>query len=113
MVRPVWVRCSNAVYRTQLFGVTGSAEMTTGFPDSFTMLKLDDGSDIPAFDEGLPLTSGKQCYGNSHVRALAAFTQCVQTATPYPIGPEEARRAVDVILALYRSQRTQRTVRLT
>ncbi len=98
--------------RLQIFGVNGSAEITTGFPDAFTMLQLNDGGVAPCFDNEMPLASGKPCYGNSHIRALSMFTQSVLSGTPYPIGCEEARKSVDVILALYRSSRSGRAVRI-
>jgi predicted dehydrogenase len=105
---------SNLGWNTRLhvYGTHGSAVVNTGFPEEFTFLAVEGGApDAPADEEAAP-TVGKACYGNSHVRALAAFTEAVATGTPFAIPGEEGRRATEVVLGLYRSARAGISVAL-
>ncbi len=104
---------SNLDWHTRLhvYGSHGSAVVNTGFPEEFTFLEVDGGvPELPA-TEAAP-TVGKACYGNSHTRALAAFTDAVDGGAPYPIPGEEGRRATECVLGLYRSARAGNPVGL-
>jgi UDP-N-acetyl-2-amino-2-deoxyglucuronate dehydrogenase len=89
--------------RLQLYGKDGAAEVNHGLPHDYASLVIDGQSHALSFDEPIAQTLGKKCYGNSHTRALASFTDCVLQDRPFPISGREGRRAVDLILDLYRS----------
>ncbi|MHB9023951.1 MAG: Gfo/Idh/MocA family protein [Armatimonadota bacterium] len=101
---------SNLSWNTRLhvYGSKGSAVVNTGFPDEFTFLELDDKT-VPLeqeVEQGEELPDvGKSCYGNSHIRALNAFTEAVLAGRPYPIDGREGRRAAEVVLGLYHASR--------
>ena len=98
--------------RLHIFGTAGSAAINTGFPVEFTFLERTSGSPLPAPPpEELPGV-GKACYGNSHIRASAAFTQALRTNTPFPITGRDGRQAAEVVLGLYRASRAQGPVSL-
>lgn len=98
--------------RLQLFGSSGSAEVNTGFPNELTLFELAGSTpSITATAEETP-DVGKACYGNSHIHALSAYTDCVLEGRPFPVDGHEGRRAVEVILGLYQSSRTGATVSL-
>ena len=98
--------------RLHIFGTGGSAVLNTGFPDAFTFLELSEGDAPPPIEEEVLPTVGKACYGNSHIRALAAVTTAVRSGSRLPIEGAEGRRAAEVVLGLYRSSRTGQSVRL-
>lgn len=89
--------------RLQLFGTNGSAEVNYGPPQDSAMLRIGGEEHPLTFEEEADPAEGKRCYGNSHTRALANFTDCVLARRNYPIDGREARKAVDAILALYRN----------
>jgi UDP-N-acetyl-2-amino-2-deoxyglucuronate dehydrogenase len=98
--------------RLHVYGTRGSAVMNTGFPNEFTFLELADGAAAFTPPEETAPTVGKDCYGNSHWRALSAFADAIRTGTPYPITAREGRRAVEIVLGLYRSSRAGTAVPL-
>lgn len=87
--------------RLQVYGEKGSAEVNQGLPHDFASIQIGDRSHTLSFDDSDVPTIGKKCYGNSHTRTLASFTDCVLQHRPFPISGREGRRAVDVILDLY------------
>lgn len=96
----------------RIFGTEGSAVVTTGFPNQFTLLQVNgEQAEIPSPDEVIPGV-GKACYGNSHVRAIQCFTECVLDGKPYPINGHEGRRAAEAVLGLYRSSRAGKPIAL-
>jgi len=106
---------SNLEWNTRLhiYGTAGSAVINTGFPDEFTFLQLEDFPDeLPDDDAETAPAVGKPCYGNSHVRALAAFTGALLGGDPYPIDGHEGRRTTEVVLGLYRAARAGAAVAL-
>ncbi|HOF89447.1 MAG TPA: Gfo/Idh/MocA family oxidoreductase [Armatimonadota bacterium] len=98
--------------RLHVYGTEGSAVVSTGFPVAFTFLETSGAPAAAAMEEEAAPQVGKTCYGNSHIRALEAFTDAVLSATPYPITGHSARRAVEVILGLYASSRAGTPVQL-
>lgn len=98
--------------RLHLYGTAGSAVVGTGFPNEVDLFHCSDPSiQAQVEDECMPAV-GKQCYGNSHLRALETFTDCVLADIPYPIDGREGRRAAELVLGLYRASRTGQVVPL-
>ncbi len=58
------------------------------------------------------LPSGKTYYGAGHAELILDFVAAIREGRPPRIPAVEARRAVDLVLALYRSHREQRWVAL-
>jgi predicted dehydrogenase len=48
-----------------------------------------------------------------HARQLADFVRAIETGTPPAVDGREGRKAVEIILAIYRSAQTGRTIELT
>ena len=46
---------------------------------------------------------GKAVYGNSHQRLIADFYDCLQEGREFPVGLSEARKVIELILAMYES----------
>jgi predicted dehydrogenase len=88
--------------RLQLYGTNGSAEINNGPPQDYSSLQIGDQKQTLSMDDQPAPAVGKKCYGDSHARALASFTDCVLEGRPFPINGQEGRRAVDLILDLYR-----------
>jgi UDP-N-acetyl-2-amino-2-deoxyglucuronate dehydrogenase len=87
--------------RLQLYGTTGSAEINNGTPQDWATLQIGNEKHTLSLDEPSAPAVGKPCYGDSHTRALASFTDCVLEGHPFAINGHEGRRAVDLILDLY------------
>ena len=98
--------------RLHIYGTAGSAVINTGFPDEFTFLELSGELTTEATPTAASPLPGKTCYGTSHILALEAFTEALLHDRPYPITGHEARRAVEVILGLYRAAREGRVISL-
>ena len=105
---------SNLDWNTRLhvYGAAGSAVVNTGFPDEYAFLQLsEEVAPVTPSNAGAPEV-GKACYGTSHLLALREFTEAILADRPYPITGREARRAAEVVLALYRSSREARAIPL-
>jgi UDP-N-acetyl-2-amino-2-deoxyglucuronate dehydrogenase len=89
--------------RLQIYGTNGSAEINYGPPQDFATLQIGSETHPLTFEEEADPAEGKRCYGNSHTRAVANFTDCVLEKRPFPINGHEGRKAVELILSLYRS----------
>ncbi len=98
--------------RLQVFATGGSAEITTDFPSDLATLALP-GMPYSALprEDASPVV-GKLCYGNSHIRALACFTDCLQEGRPFPISGREGRKAAELVQAIYRSAHAGKTLTL-
>lgn len=100
------IAATNASHREwdaalHLTGSRGVVEISTGFPNTITMFELSGGNvELPIPEDTHP-GIGKACYGNSHIRALDAFSTAVLQGTPYPITHQEARRATELVLNIY------------
>ncbi len=92
--------------RLQVFATGGSAEITTDFPGDLALLALAGqlAAPLPRVEESPEV--GKACYGNSHIRALASFTDCVLSDRPFPISGREGRKTAELVQAIYRSARS-------
>ena len=95
--------------RLQLYGTTGSAEINNGLPQDFAALQIGNEKHVLSLDDHAAPAVGKKCYGDSHTRVLESFTDCVIKGDKFPIDGREGRRAMDLILALYRSSRIRET----
>ena len=95
--------------RLELYGTAGSAEINNGPPHDFAALQIGNEKHTLSFDEQAAPAVGKKCYGDSHTRALESFTDCVIEGRKFPIDGREGRRAMDLILALYRCSRIRET----
>lgn len=91
--------------RLHVFGTEGSAVVNTGGPNEFTFLELLGEPFEQEPEDDAYAEVAKSCYGNSHIRALEAFTAAVLHDTPYPIDGREGRRAVEAVLGLYQAAR--------
>jgi UDP-N-acetyl-2-amino-2-deoxyglucuronate dehydrogenase len=98
--------------RVHLHGTRGSAIIGSGAENEIELFDLADRSIAPPPSEDAVAQEGKADYGNSHRRALAAFTEAVRTGTRFSIGIAEARQATEVVLGLQRASREGRTVGL-
>ena len=111
------IAASNAAHpdwhsRLRLFGTRGSVEINTGYPDEITFLETEEPVEICEPLRYAEPVVGKACYGNSHIRALEAFTTSVLAGRRYPIDGREGRRAAEAVLGLYQAARTRASVPL-
>ena len=54
--------------------------------------------------------AGKACYGLSHITEIAEYHQALLTGKPAPIDGPSARKALEIVLAIYESARTGQPV---
>ncbi len=104
-----------------LFATHGSCRLRTGWPNELVLLETDGQDRAERLrqmlaeckdeqdEEGRP--PAKDYYGNSHVRQVADFIGAVRDGREPFITGEDARHAVDIVLAVYESARTGRPVR--
>lgn len=57
-------------------------------------------------------SGGKRDWGRCHLDAIRCFYDCREAGIPFPIGPEQGRRTMRLIDAVYRSSETGREVLL-
>lgn len=62
--------------------------------------------DLVERGEPTPHYIGKECYGNGHLSLIGQFYDALATGAPMPVTATSARRAVDILLAAYRSHDT-------
>jgi predicted dehydrogenase len=98
--------------RLQIFATEGSAEITTDFPGDMAAMILSGKTAEPLPREEAEPEVGKPCYGNSHIRALACFTDCLLNNRPFPISGRAGRKASELVQAIYRSAKTGKRVNL-
>jgi len=100
------------------YGTRGSFRLTTGGSDELTFLRVEDDKAAQRIQELLAEAGrrdraaavGKACYGISHGRQIADFVQAVADGRAPAVTGEDARHAVEVVLAVYESARTGRPV---
>ncbi|MHC4481494.1 MAG: Gfo/Idh/MocA family protein [Planctomycetota bacterium] len=103
-----------------LYGTHGSFRLSTGWPNDLVRLDLDGGERTARLREMLAESRergeishpGKDYYGNSHVRQVADFVAAVREGRAPFVSGEDARHAVEIVLAIYESARTGRPVDL-
>jgi predicted dehydrogenase len=98
--------------RLQIFATDGAAEITTDFPGHDATVALHDKpfAQLPRQEQAPAV--GKPCYGNSHIRALACFTDCLLDGRPFPISGREGRKAAELVQAIYLSAKAGRQIHL-
>ena len=52
--------------------------------------------------DGLPVF-GKEVWGTGHIKLIKDFYRCIETQTPFPIGYEEGKNVIELIMAMYES----------
>lgn len=57
-------------------------------------------------------TNGKRDWGRCHLDAIRCFYDCRETGKPFPIGPDQGKRTIRLIEAIYRSSETGREAAL-
>ena len=101
-----------------VYGTKGSVRLATGWPNEVIALDMEseaearqlrDRLQAAAQEEAAP-TVGKACYGNSHARQIEDFIEAVRDGRPPRVSAESARHPVEIVLAVYESGRTGRTV---
>jgi predicted dehydrogenase len=102
------------------YGTRGSFRLNTGGTDELEYLELADRQraeqlramvDNANRDESQAV--GKACYGNSHQRQIANFVDAVLAGRPPAVTGEDARHAVEIVLAVYESAKLGRPVELS
>ncbi|OGV53910.1 MAG: hypothetical protein A2X49_15635 [Lentisphaerae bacterium GWF2_52_8] len=68
--------------------------------------------DFAALQEAPALASAKQYYGSSHPAQIADFIDAVRSGRAPFVTAKDARAAVDLVLAIYRSQNSGRCIEL-
>lgn len=107
------IEASNNVYPANweetlsLFGDRGSAALGGVALNKIERWEFADAADRHALDLEAELASQPDpasVYGNGHGVLLAAMADAIRKDAPPPVSGEEARAAVELVLAVYRSQ---------
>lgn len=72
-----------------------------------------DGRSEVIFQEDCPDSSGENYWGSCHYLQVRDFYQCLQHGRPVPWGAEDAKKTLEIVLAIYQSSREGRPVRMT
>ncbi len=102
------------------YGTGGSFRLTTGGQDELEFLRVEDDEAAGRVQELLVEAEqrdeagavGKACYGTSHARQIMDFVEAVARGRQPAITGQDARHAVEVVLAVYESARLGRPVEL-
>ncbi len=99
------------------YGTRGSFRLNTGGSDELEYLELADEERTERLQAMLNAatrdesqTVGKACYGNSHQRQIADFVDAVLEGRQPAVTGQDARHAVEIVLAVYESARLGRPV---
>ncbi|MFW6189432.1 MAG: Gfo/Idh/MocA family protein [Planctomycetota bacterium] len=101
------------------YGTHGSLRLNTGGTDELEFLEMADPGERERFERMIEAeareeseTVGKHCYGVSHRRQIADFAEAVRTGGRPLVTGEDARHAVEIVLAVYESAEQGRAVDL-
>ncbi|MFO7958636.1 MAG: Gfo/Idh/MocA family oxidoreductase [Candidatus Brocadiia bacterium] len=102
------------------YGTGGSFRLTTGGRDELEFLRVEEEEAAErvqellaeAAQEDQSAAMGKACYGTSHGRQIADFVDAVANGHEPTVTGDDARHAVEVVLAVYESARKGRPVEL-
>ncbi len=71
-----------------------------------------DGSREVILPEDCPDSKGEQYWGSCHFLQVQDFYRCLRENRPVPWSPQDAKKTLEIVLAIYQSSREQQAVRL-
>jgi predicted dehydrogenase len=95
-----------------IFGATGTAIIGGVAVNRIETWRFADGQDDEAEIIGGAVADPQSVYGNGHTLLIADFADAIRAGREPAIPGEEGRRALEIVLAAYKSSRTKARVAL-
>lgn len=97
---------SNSPIRVEISGEKGAVLLTK----DIVTIHVDGSQDVTVHPEAVSDFSGKDYWGIHHLAQLKDFYSKLAEGKPVPIDPEEAKKTLEMVLAIYRSSKENRKV---